>query len=563
MKGFFTRLSATTTLLLLLAACIGDPFFLSPINTEPENDAGHDTRDGLDDDVSPDTGPDVDSGPDVDAGFTDIEPEEADLPCDATSLPRDSPCVIHEDYGVFVSPLGNTIANCGTREKPCGTVRRAITNALDEGKRVYVCGSAGDYAENLAIDEEMDGVVLFGGFDCYDWSYRPEAVSARIQPTMGAALVVEGLVKGLVVYDFEFTATDATDPGMSSITAIVRNSNGVVFHNVVFVSGKGGDGVDGFPGASAEDHSVSVPLGQAAVCDDVQYGVHQRFGGKWESPVACAAGGATQGGDGGDGALENYPEISSSDGQSGNPTSYVQLPVSGVGGQGGTNLGSYGKQGATGSNGNHGSNGVLASAGDITEEGYIPGLGADGTNGYPGQGGGGGGGGAVPSLSIATTLCAGGSGGAGGNGGCGGHLGKGGSGGGASVALVVWTSGITLDQCRLMSADGGKGGNGGDGGSGQQGQNGAIGGAAYSQREGGGGGSGGKGGNGGDGGSGSGGPGGPSLALVVHGKGPTEMGISTFSVGFGGLGGVGGKTPGGGDAPDGPVGASIGRFDVP
>jgi len=139
------------------------------------------------------------------------------------------------------------------------------------------------------------------------------------------------------------------------------------------------------------------------------------------------------------------------------------------------------------------------------------------------------------------------------HGGCGGFKGTKGTGGGASIALLVWDSGVTIEQCTLTAGDGGKGGDGGNGGAASNGRPGALGGgdttgdmANAGQA--------GPGGKGGNGGSGSGGTGGPSYAVVHHGPAPVNSG-SALAYGQGGGFGKGGSVGGLFPAPNGSLGA--------
>jgi hypothetical protein len=138
-------------------------------------------------------------------------------------------------------------------------------------------------------------------------------------------------------------------------------------------------------------------------------------------------------------------------------------------------------------------------------------------------------------------------------GGCGGVHGEAGKGGGASVALLVWGSGVTLDTVALITANGGKGGTGGDSGVFGHGESGGAGGGSpdggvHIGAAGGGG----KGGDGGNGGSGSGGTGGPSIAIVFNGSAPLGS-TRTTTLGNAGPKGIGGSVDNSGanKAPDG------------
>jgi len=466
-------------------------------------------------------------------------------------MPEDDPCVIHEDHGVFVSPTGSDDASCGTRSGPCQTLTRGMTNAKAAGKRVYACGDGGAYVESLTIGASLDGLLVLGGFQCSDWSYEPTSVRAAVEPATGPALVVEGLTEGVDFRSFAFRSADATGSGESSVAGIVRSSSGVVFRGCSFEAGAGAAGVDGTSGGAGE----SVPLvGAEQQGDNSTCGTSAaNSGGAWLTPFVCAAGGTTLGGAGGTALYSNKDGLP---GDRGTPITDITALDLGDGGPGGTSTDKGGKNGELGSDGNAGENGTAAVAGVLSEAGYTPADGGNGTNGRPAQGGGGGG------ASWSITGCVGPSGGAGGLGGCGGFAGTKGTGGGASIALLAWSSTVTLEDCSLTSAGGGKGGDGGDGGGGSLGANGHIGGGAIHAGMVGAG-AGAPGGNGGPGGSGSGGTGGPSHAIVFHGSEPVQQGAMTLTPGTGGPKGVGGQASGGLKAPDGLEGASAGVFEVP
>jgi hypothetical protein len=131
------------------------------------------------------------------------------------------------------------------------------------------------------------------------------------------------------------------------------------------------------------------------------------------------------------------------------------------------------------------------------------------------------------------------------------------------VAVFVWQSAVTLENCELISKDGGAGGIGGDGNSGGAGRGGAAGGDSAGTVAAGG--QGGPGGTGGPGGSGSGGSGGPSHALVAGANAVTELGTNMLIPGNGGRAGAGGSLLGLGDdsAPSGFAGASAEQLELP
>ncbi|PIE05762.1 MAG: hypothetical protein CSA75_03065 [Sorangium cellulosum] len=492
-----------------------------------------------------------------DAGDAETGDGEKEAQCDSSMMPDEDPCVIQDDLAVFVSPQGRDSSGCGTMSKPCASLERGMSEAEAADKRVYACGDDGPYKESLAININLDGLVVLGGFRCADWSYEPKVVQTQILAQAGQrALMVEG-VSALEMRDFVFESEDATAAGSSSIAAKVKNAKGVIFKNTTFRSGQGADGRDGEDGQNAE----AVPevgmaqKGQNSECDPPPT-PDANGGGVWSTAFACPAGGKTRGGMGGKAVRGYFDGLPGGSGQAGEEDTNVQSLGMGLGGDGGIVDSWNGKAGEDGSPGNHGDNGAAApAAGELTVTGYTPADGQDGTHGWPGQGGGGGG------ASWSMTNCVAPTGGAGGLGGCGGFPGTKGGGGGASIALLLWQSSVTLHDCRLLSAEGGKGGKGGNGGASGFGQLGAQGGwAVHSSMHNAG--NGGKGGDGGLGGSGSGGTGGPSYALVYQGKPPTEQGMVTLTASAGGAKGLGGQAPGGPAAPDGTEGGSAKRYQV-
>jgi hypothetical protein len=483
--------------------------------------------------------------------LTDAAEEPEAFWCDPTWEPGDHECVIDDEFGVFVSPSGSDGTGCGTETNPCATMARGMTEAKAAGKRVYACGDGGVYAENLTIDASLDGLVVFGGFRCSGWTYEPTSVRARVLPSGGGpALVIDGS-GGVEMNDFVFESLSATTPGGSSIAAVVRESAAVVFRNSQFIAGDGAAGVNGSHGSKGEDGLLATATqnGRGAECSVTDFA---REGATASPGSSCNS----HGGDGG-AAVRNG---SGSNGYPGTPNTDVTPAGVENQGAGASTVGVPGGAGQPGSPGNDGANASAApTAGIFAATGFTSAAGSSGTPGMPGQGGGGGGGSAAPAT--ANPACIGATGGAGGMGGCGGTSGAGGTGGGASVALLVWTSGVTLDGCTLESGEGGEGGVGGNGGAVGVGRPGGSGGQSLGlMAEGG---KGGLGGNGGLGGSGSGGTGGPSYALVYHGAAPTEQGTVTLAPGSGGAKGLGGQAPGGNAAPDGSEGQAAQRHEVP
>jgi len=480
---------------------------------------------------------------------------EADA-CDpgTAKSPVESACLISEKYGVFVSPQGSDGTGFGTRGAPFKTIGRALQGARSDVMRVYACDDGTGYPDALAINTPLDGMSLYGGFECAGWTYAVTR-RARVRPATGVALSIKALTVGFTIEDVEFDATDAA-MGASSIGAIVDTSTNIVLRGVKVVAGKGGGGAVGAEGAKGADgpDTGTAQQGSPAICPPA---TSPQNGGAWSSVSLCGS----LGGNGG--AAIQFTD--GNPGTPGNPRTGVHPPNVDNGGD----KGSVGQDGIAGSPGNAGTLGATnLAAGTFSATGFaVAAPGGDGTAGNVGQGGGGGGASNAPALSA----CIGASGGAGGMGGCGGLPGRGGASAGASVALLSWMSTLTLERCELISVNGGVGGNGGNGGLGGEGKPGGAGGAAYAGDAGpdpdagmglGKGGNGGSGSKGGNGGSGAGGNGGPSYALVYKGTAPHKLNGTSLVHGTGGEKGIGGSLDIA-KAPDGIVGTAAEEFAVP
>jgi hypothetical protein len=478
-----------------------------------------------------DAGP---AGPDVSPDSAPDSPPTCDG--DAGRSPTDNPCIVSERFGIFVSPGGSDATGAGTRSAPFQTINRGLQAAKRETMRVFVCDTGAGFIEPVAIDATLDGLAVYGGFECAGWTLVAGA-RTRVHPPVGPALAITGVTIGVTFENFELQAANAAE-GASSIAVHVQSSLQVFFRNTRMLAGKGGPGhvgADGIVGQDGEPTGANQ-RGKPAFCAPP---MASQSGGI-AVPGACGS----KGGNGGacDTVLGSLP------GENGIPQDGVDPPNQA---NGGTNwihdlFGRNGSDGVAGASG-----AVNAKGGTFSAAGYtLPAPGSDGTDGHVAQGGGGG------SCGEPDSTCVGASGGAGGLGGCGGQRGNGGGAGGASIALFSWMSGITLHQCEIVSADGGSGGNGGNGALGGVGSAGAIGGSGNGDSDAGltfvRGGSGGAGGHGGPGGGGAGGNGGPTYGIVYAGGRPAQMGGTTVMRGIGGAKGVGGAT-GISSLPDGGV----------
>jgi hypothetical protein len=400
----------------------------------------------------------------------------------------------------------------GSLEAPLTSIVEAFTVAKDTGATdIYVCG--GVYDENVVITDDEAGINLHGGFDCDGFVYDAAAVP-RIQPSNGGyALHIDALSSAILIEDLAFEASDADDPGESSIAVFVSESSDVTFERCQFTAGNGVAGTSGVTAPFVEGPTPGVNWPVLATLDGHDGTATE--GGAMNGPILCPAGDSNSGGQGGSAAPTN--------GTAGEPEE--------PGGYGGYVDGGAYCQGGDGERGTDGVDGEGGSA-SLDSSGFAPGDGEDGTVGGTGAGGGGG---AGKSGSNS------GGGGGGGAGGCGGNFGPGGQGGGASVAVLIYDASVTLQDSSLISGQAGDGGSG-DAGQLRQFSNGPgiagargdrFGQACY----------GGRGGAGGDGGSGGGGAGGISVGVLWGGDTMPTLDASTtdaITLGTPGIAGTGG-----------------------
>ncbi|MBK9002248.1 MAG: hypothetical protein IPM35_41540 [Myxococcales bacterium] len=433
--------------------------------------------------------------------------------CDTTKSPSEEACLVSDANAVFVSPTGSA-TGAGTKADPLKSFADAVAKAKTAGHG-RVIGCNGDYDEKLSLTSAADGIKIYGGFKCADWSYDATA-KANLKPTTrGIVLTVDTLAAGATFEDVGFIAMPGADPGESSIAAFAKESGTISMKRVKLEAGKGVKGAAGT--MTPFTYPAQTTLEGKSATGDTGAAFNQ---------VTCPDGTKTTGGKGGDGGA------GFSGGGGGQPAL-----GGGLGGTAGAPCTGAGMGGV-------GSNGVAVtpaagakSFGSIAIGGWSGAPGVDGTPGGPGQGGGGGAGDATS-----------GGGGGGGAGACGGAPGKGGGAGGSSIALLALGTTVTVDSSELVSTDAGDGGEGAAGQTGQQ-----LGGAGGNKASFGC--VGGNGGKGADGGAGGGGAGGVSAGVVWKGKTPT-LTATTPTLGNKGAKGLGGK-PGTNDGIDGDSKATL------
>ncbi|MBK7581324.1 MAG: hypothetical protein IPI67_14055 [Myxococcales bacterium] len=431
--------------------------------------------------------------------------------CDTTKSPSEAPCLVSDENAIFVSPSGSA-GGAGTKASPLKSFADAVAKAKTAGHgRVIACNGDDD---ELSLTTAADGIKVYGGFKCADWSLESSA-RANLKPsTRGIVLTLDTLAAGATFEDVGFFAMAGSDPGESSVAAFVKESGAISMKRVRLEAGKGAKGATGTK--TDFNYPAQTTLDGKNASGDTGAAFNQ---------CTCPDGTKTTGAKGGDGGV----------GATGGGLGQPDLGA----GKGGV-IGSC-SPGGTGGDGNPGaavtpSDGAKT-LGTLASGGWLGTPGTDGKAGGPGQGGGGGAGSATS-----------GGGGGGGCGACGGAPGKGGGAGGSSIALLALNTAVSLDTCEVIARDAGDGGSGIAGQTGQQ-----I--AGFGGVKVGGGCNGGNGGKGADGGAGGGGAGGVSAGVVSKGK-PVTLTATSPQLGNKGNKGVGGK-PGTNDGIDGDAKATM------
>ena len=88
--------------------------------------------------------------------------------CDASKAPGEAPCVIDEQYGVFVGPSAVGTTMDGTRSHPFTNLADALRRAKADHKRVYVCDDGTGYGALLLWMERSTGFRCSAGLSARD-----------------------------------------------------------------------------------------------------------------------------------------------------------------------------------------------------------------------------------------------------------------------------------------------------------------------------------------------------------------------------------------------------------
>jgi hypothetical protein len=401
---------------------------------------------------------------------------------------------------------------------------------------VLVCSE--DYPEAVQL---VDGVSMFGGFDCATDVWKAQPAPARVRATTSPAVSANNIAATTRFEGFEVFAPDhdkdePSESAASSVGLEIHDSKNLTFANTVIYAGTGAPGKAGAEGEANTETSTHTtgepasPGGRGNGCPFVVTGCFSNalfFLGGSGGTSACGKGaGGGPGGSGGYGrfAKPGDPLTIAGFQERGQPL--VATPATAQGGpefctdyRSGVLKPQYGAgdRGANGPDGDNGANGSWA----LSIAGFSAGHGTAGKDGLSAQGGGGGGGEKFPSAGFCSNSSSAdgfayhwsSTGGGGGSGGCAGSAGTAGFGGGASIAALIVRSEIVFLKTKLASSQGGAAGKG------TLGSDGLAGGTGGAGTE-----SGGRGGDGGRGGagglSGHGAPG-PSIALAYTGTRPS------------------------------------------
>ncbi|HET9930720.1 MAG TPA: hypothetical protein VFQ35_08540, partial [Polyangiaceae bacterium] len=231
--------------------------------------------------------------------------------CDVTQSPSTEPCLVSDEFAMFVAPTGDD-SSSGTQDAPVKSLSRALELATLSGKLVIVC--------NARFDEQLvltSGARVYGGFACptedTPWLYAP-GTRTEVKPvTEGAALIVQGVLDPVVIEDLDFASMTATRAGSSSIGASIVNSPDVTLRRTRITAGSAAAGANGAKGANGPDGDLplSDQRGGDAVCG--AQAPATRDGGRWLAANACGsrggAGGQAQQGDLGFPGASGTPQI--------------------------------------------------------------------------------------------------------------------------------------------------------------------------------------------------------------------------------------------------------------
>lgn len=305
---------------------------------------------------------------------------------------------------VYVDGALGSDTNPGTPVAPLRTLPNAL--ALAQARKAHVLLANGDYT--LSKLSTSGDYTVHGGYPkSFLGSRKRELTVLQAETAAGISIENAGTVH---LESLTIQGLDATDELQSTAHALALEVTEAQLVDVEVISG------DGLPGANGEE-GIEGESGKNAIG---KYGT---------SGLTC------------DGALQptfsNGAQAGSPNGQggpAGNCT--LKLPAT------------------TGKPGLPGSSGVNAASLPVVSSGFVSWPnGSDGTDGQPGFGGAGGG------------ICSpGATSGGGATGGCPGKPGAGGASGGGSVAILLLSGSLTLENSRVRTGYAGNGGDGGKGG---------------------------------------------------------------------------------------------------
>jgi hypothetical protein len=357
---------------------------------------------------------------------------------------------LDESLGVFVMANTNEGGD-GTRARPFATIRDAIASAKPTKKRVYVC--EGTFRESFEI---ADGISMVGGLDCSIATWAIGNGRSHIVSPESRAIAAKAIKSPTRFERFDVSASDANEPGGSSMALFAQDSSALLVSNSRFVAGngvKGADGVEPAPTVVTGDIDGRGGMSSREYCwwtaDKNCATTFERESGGSGGFIKCNGVAGNSGGTGGSGGV--WQSTLAPGGLSRTWTVYANDPATF-----GPTDGASGVPLLVA-----GTNGASAKAhGTFDRDGYSPANGTRGTDGFAGRSGAGGAGAAPMHSAENQNVWFGVHGSGGGAGGCGGIAGTAGGGGGASIAALVIDGALTFVDVELVSKNGGAGGKG-------------------------------------------------------------------------------------------------------
>jgi hypothetical protein len=170
---------------------------------------------------------------------------------DAGSLPECEATPADAALGIFVSPAGSSVVNCGSAASPCSTIAQGMARARATARSlVYI--DSGTYGETVVL---LAGLTLRGGWDNIAGEWTRKCTADRAASAVITSPAEVGLVADYVGEATLDTLTVRTKPlanASESTYAVVVRGTGtkLVLSDVIAVAADAGHGAQGAAGAS-------------------------------------------------------------------------------------------------------------------------------------------------------------------------------------------------------------------------------------------------------------------------------------------------------------------------